>query len=337
MLDPNGEQVGKVRDVVIQNRSGNRRAAGEGPRGRAVRAASDLLPDGARALDRRPPGDHLRPGQHRPLPGARAGDAGGRRPLRPHGRTAPAPSRPETIFDVAIQQQPRPATGMLAEVALREAGPASVPARSRDHRRLVGGARLHRRTRPRDAEQQAMRLSELKPADVARELHDMDPMLRAAVVQRHGRRPAGRGAGGAARGRAGRRDRVPRHRAGRRRPRGDGPRRRRRPDRRAGRRDWRRTSWSGWSRRRPRTSGRCCSYDAATAGGLMNPEPVVLGVDATVADALAAVRRPGDHPGDGGAGLHLPAAAGHPDRPLPRRRPLSSGCCASRRRCWSRG
>ncbi|HEY3547252.1 MAG TPA: PRC-barrel domain-containing protein, partial [Propionicimonas sp.] len=24
MLDPNGEQVGKVRDVVIQNRSGNR-------------------------------------------------------------------------------------------------------------------------------------------------------------------------------------------------------------------------------------------------------------------------------------------------------------------------
>ena len=32
------------------------------------------------------------------------------------------------------------------------------------------------------------------------------------------------------------------------------------------------------------------SYDAATAGGLMNPEPVVLGTDATVADALAAVR-----------------------------------------------
>jgi Mg/Co/Ni transporter MgtE len=33
------------------------------------------------------------------------------------------------------------------------------------------------------------------------------------------------------------------------------------------------------------------SYDAATAGGLMNPEPVVLGIDATVADALAGVRR----------------------------------------------
>ncbi|HAM44759.1 MAG TPA: magnesium transporter, partial [Propionibacteriaceae bacterium] len=33
------------------------------------------------------------------------------------------------------------------------------------------------------------------------------------------------------------------------------------------------------------------TYDASTAGGLMNPEPVVLGVDATVADALAQVRQ----------------------------------------------
>lgn len=37
---------------------------------------------------------------------------------------------------------------------------------------------------------------------------------------------------------------------------------------------------------------RLMEYDEATAGGMMTPEPVILGPDATVAEALAHVRRP---------------------------------------------
>lgn len=37
---------------------------------------------------------------------------------------------------------------------------------------------------------------------------------------------------------------------------------------------------------------RLMEYDQATAGGMMTPEPVILGPDATVAEALAHVRRP---------------------------------------------
>ena len=77
---------------------------------------------------------------------------------------------------------------------------------------------------------------------------------------------------------------------------------------------------------------RLMSYAEETAGGMMTPEPVILGPDATVADALAHVRDP-DLPGlAGGHGLRLPAAARDARPAGCSAAPTSSGCCASRPR-----
>ena len=80
---------------------------------------------------------------------------------------------------------------------------------------------------------------------------------------------------------------------------------------------------------------RLMSYAEDTAGAMMTPEPVILGPDATIADALAHVRNPDLTAVAGRAGLRLPAAAGDADRQVPRASRTSSGCCASRRRRWS--
>ena len=55
---------------------------------------------------------------------------------------------------------------------------------------------------------------------------------------------------------------------------------------------------------------RLMSYVEDTAGAMMTSEPVILGPDATIADALAHVRDPDLTPAAGRARLRLPAAAG---------------------------
>ena len=67
---------------------------------------------------------------------------------------------------------------------------------------------------------------------------------------------------------------------------------------------------------------RLMSYAEETAGAMMTPEPVILGPDATIADALAQIRRRGAPGVAGGDGLRVPAAAGDPHRQAARRRPL---------------
>ena len=79
---------------------------------------------------------------------------------------------------------------------------------------------------------------------------------------------------------------------------------------------------------------RLMSYAEHTAGAMMTPEPVILGPDATVADALAHVRNPELSAAARGAGLRLPPAAGDADRPASSASRTSSGCCASRPRRW---
>lgn len=79
---------------------------------------------------------------------------------------------------------------------------------------------------------------------------------------------------------------------------------------------------------------RLMAYEERTAGGLMNSEPIILRPDATVADALARVRNPDLSP-------RWPPRSMCAARPR-RRRPAStwarctsSGCCASRPTPWS--
>ncbi len=65
---------------------------------------------------------------------------------------------------------------------------------------------------------------------------------------------------------------------------------------------------------------RLLAYDENTAGGMMTTEPVILGPEATIAEALATVRREELAPGPRLHGLRLPSAARGADRPLPRAR-----------------
>jgi CBS domain-containing protein len=289
MLDPNGEQVGKVRDVVIQNRSGNRAPRVKGlvvelfalrriffPMERVHSIdAHQVIISGlvntvrfrVREREMLVIDDLFDRTVHRP-------DAGG----------------PETIFDVAIKRN-RSRDWMLAEIALREAGRRPF---QRGHVTIVEWSEVPdfiENPAVRDAEQQAMRLSDLKAADVARELHAMDPVLRAAVVHAMDDDRLAEAL-----------EELPEdeqvdvinsldnERAADVLEEMD-------PDDAA---DLiaeldSETAEDILGRMEPeeaRDVRTLLRYDAATAGGLMNPEPVVLNADATVADALASVRRP---------------------------------------------
>ena len=293
MLDPNGEQVGKVRDVVIQNRSGNRAPRVKGlvvelfalrriffPMERVHSIdAHQVIISGlvntvrfrVREREMLVIDDLFDRTVHRP-------DAGG----------------PETIFDVAIKRN-RSRDWMLAEIALREAGRRPF---QRGHVTIVEWSEVPdfiENPAVRDAEQQAMRLSDLKAADVARELHDMDPVLRAAVVHAMDDDRLAEAL-----------EELPEdeqvdvinsldnERAADVLEEMD-------PDDAA---DLiaeldSETAEDILGRMEPeeaRDVRTLLRYDAATAGGLMNPEPVVLNADATVADALASVRRPESTP-----------------------------------------
>ncbi len=288
MLDPNGEQVGKVRDVVIQNRSGKRPPRVKGLVVELFALRRIFFPmERVHSID-----------AHQVIV---SGLVNTRRfqvreseilvvenllDRTVHRRDA---SQPETIFDVAFKRN-RAKDWVLAEVALREASRRPF---QRGHVTIVDWSEVPdfiEKPAPRDAEQQAMRLSDLKAADVARELHDMDPLLRAAVVQAMDDDRLAEAL-----------EELPEDeqvdvinsldtdRAADVLEEMD-------PDDAA---DLIAEldsvmAESILERMEPedaRDVRTLLTYDAATAGGLMNPEPVVLSADATVADALAAVRR----------------------------------------------
>ena len=69
---------------------------------------------------------------------------------------------------------------------------------------------------------------------------------------------------------------------------------------------------------------RLLTYAEFTAGGMMTTEPVILPPDSTVAEALAAIRDVGADPRAGLHGLHLPVAPGDTHGPVRRRGALSA-------------
>ena len=69
----------------------------------------------------------------------------------------------------------------------------------------------------------------------------------------------------------------------------------------------------------------------------MTSSPVVLTPDTSVAEALARVRDPDLTVGVVVAGVGGPSPDRHPDWSLPGVCVTCSGCCASRRPCWSAG
>ncbi|MCW5953547.1 MAG: magnesium transporter, partial [Propionibacteriaceae bacterium] len=181
MLDPNGDHVGRVRDVVIQNRSRNRAPRVKGLVVELFATRRIFYPMArVRSID-----------AHQVIVSglvntrrfeAREAEVLVIDHLFDRTVTRGGSNVAETIFDVAIQRT-RAREWEVSEVALRE--PTHRPF-ARGHVTVVDWSELPDfigSPAARDAEQLVARLAELKPADVARELHDMDPLTRAQVVQ----------------------------------------------------------------------------------------------------------------------------------------------------------
>ena len=288
MLDPNGEQVGKVRDVVIQNRPGNRPPRVKGlvvelfalrkiffPMERVHSIDANQVIISGLVNTRR---FQVRERELLVIDGLFDGTV-----------TRKGSTTPSTIFDVAIRRS-RARDWEVAEVALRDVSRRPF---QRGHVTIVDWSEvpdfLHGPAE-RAADQLVARLMEMKPADVARELHDMDPDRRAEVVEAMDDERLAEAL-----------EELPEdeqvavissldtERAADVLEEMD-------PDDAA---DLiaeldSKLAEDILERMEPeeaRDVRTLLTYAAETAGGLMNPEPVILAPDATVADALASLRR----------------------------------------------
>lgn len=288
MLAANGEAVGKVKDVVIQNRSGRRSPKVKGLVVELLAHRRIFIPmERVHSID---PNQviisglvntrRFEPREREMLVAAQLFD---------RTVTRAESAGPETIFDVAIERA-RSRDWQLSEVALKEVARRPF---QRPHVTIVDWSEVPDFIdvpAPRDAEQQVMRLSELKAADVARELHDMDPILRADVVAAMDDERLAEAL-----------EELPEDEqvdviASLDTDRAADVLEEMDPDDAADliaelEPGLAETILQRMEPEEARDVRTLLSYDAATAGGLMNPEPVVLGVDATVADALAQVRQ----------------------------------------------
>lgn len=289
VMDAGGDQLGQVRDVVVQNRANQRPPRVKGlvielfarrrvflPMERVHSiAAQQVIIEGVvntRRFERRE--------QERLV----VDDLFDKRVVRPG---APVP---ETIFDVALAQE-RTHGWAIDEVALRSTNPRRPF--SRGHVTIVDWNEVPDffTASGHETDQLIARLSEMKPADVARELHDMEPERRAAVVAALDDDMLAEAL-----------EELPESEqvlviAGMDTERAADVLEEMDPDDAADliaelEPSMAETILGRMEPDEAEDVRALLSYDAATAGGLMSPEPIILAPDATVADALALIRNP---------------------------------------------
>lgn len=179
VLDASGDQVGKVRDVVVQNRASARPPRVKGLVVELLRLRRVFLPvervhsiDGQQVIisgvvntvrfERRET-EHLV-----------VDDLFDRQVDRPG-------ARPASVFDVAIERT-RTRAWEVSEVALKEV--TSRSPFSRGHVVIVDWNEVPDFvTSGQGTDRLLVQLAEMRPADVARELHEMSPSRRAEVVE----------------------------------------------------------------------------------------------------------------------------------------------------------
>nr|NLI50691.1 CBS domain-containing protein [Propionibacterium sp.] len=289
VLDSGGDQVGKVRDVVVQNRANQRAPRVKGlvvelfarrrvflpiVRVHSIDAQQVIIAGvvNTRRFERRE--------QERLI----VDDLFDTRVNRP-GQAAP-----ETIYDIAIQQE-RSHEWVVAEVALKAT--AGRRPFSRGHVTIVDWNEVPNFfiAATQDTEQLLARFADMRPADVAKELHDMTPARRAAVVAALDDEVLAEAL-----------EELPESEqvaviAAMDTERAADVLEEMDPDDAADliaelEPAMAETILERMEPEEAEDVRTLLTYDAATAGGLMSPEPVILPPDATVADALALIRNP---------------------------------------------
>ncbi|TBT87387.1 CBS domain-containing protein [Propioniciclava sinopodophylli] len=287
VLDASGDQVGKVRDVVVQSRTNARPPRVKGFVVELLRLRRVFLP-----MER----VHSIDAQQVIISGVVNTVAFQRRETEAlvfedlfdkKVNRAGAPA--STIFDVAIEQTRTRGSWEVGEVALREV--TSRSPFSRGHVVVVDWDEVPDffNDSGQGTDQVLAQLSEMKPADVARELHEMSPERRAEVVEALDDELLAEAL-----------EELPEAEQVRVIQALDTERaadilEEMDPDDAADliaelAPELAETLLERMEPEEAEDVRLLLNYDAATAGGLMTPEPVVLGPDATVADCLALLR-----------------------------------------------
>ena len=235
VFDPNGDQVGQVRDVVVALRAAPRRRRGCSAWSSRCRCAgaSSCPMTRVTTIDAGA-GHHHRPGQHAPLRAARRRDARARRAARPHGRACSRPASRSPSSGRRHRAGAHRATGRSARSScaragsgLRRRGETLIVDWDDGHRALPSPSRPGRRQPARHLREAAT------PPTSPTCCTSCPPSAASRSPRRWTTSSSPTSSRSCPRTTRSRSSAALEERARRRRPRGDGPRRRRRPALRA--------------------------------------------------------------------------------------------------------